>query len=99
MSNLRFNRLKRRGPRVRPLRETEKRLDAAITSAGVGEYDGDQIATELSEGSLYLYGPDADRLFAVVRPVLDSAPFMRGALVVVRYRPPGSREVKVVAGN
>ena len=79
-----------------PLRETENRLDVAIKSAGVGEYDGDEIATDLSDGSLYLYGPDADRLFAVVRPVLDSASFMRGAVVHVRYGPPGSRELKVV---
>ena len=78
-----------------PLREVEDRLDTAIKSASVGEYDGDEIATNLSDGFLYMYGPDADGLFAVVRRVLESAPFMWGAVVRVRYGPPGSRETKV----
>jgi hypothetical protein len=82
-----------------PLRETESRLDAAVKSAEVGEYDGDEIATDLSEGSLYMYGPDADRLFAAVRPVLESASFMRGAVVHVRYGPPGSPELRVTISS
>jgi hypothetical protein len=41
-----------------------------------------------------MYGPDGDRLFQVVEPVLKSAPFMRGAKVKIRYGPPadGVRE-------
>ena len=33
-------------------------------------------------------GPDADRLFAAVRPVLEGADFMRGARMTFRYGPP-----------
>jgi hypothetical protein len=84
---------------VGPLRETESRLDAAIRSAGAGEYDGDEVATDLSDGLLYMYGPDADRLYAAIRPVLESAAFMRGATVHVRYGPPGSHENVIIVGN
>ena len=45
--------------------DLETELEAAIASAGVGEFDGNEVATDGSEGSLYMYGPDADRLFSV----------------------------------
>ena len=46
------------------------------------------MAADGSDGFLYMYGPDADRLFAAVRPVLEGADFMRGARVTLRYGPP-----------
>ena len=82
-----------------PLREAESRLDAAIRSAGAGEYDGDEVAADLSDGSLYMYGPDADQLYAAIRSVLESAAVMRGATVHVRYGPPGSREKVIIVGD
>ncbi len=76
----------------------EDKLEAAIATAHAGEYDGNEIAVDGSEGSLYMYGPDADRLLEVVKPVLEATPFMRGAIVRKRYGPPesGVRESAVV---
>lgn len=54
-----------------------------------GEFDGNEIAADGSSGSLYLYGPDADRLLAVARPVLLQHPFLHGARLRLRYGPPG----------
>ena len=79
-----------------PLRELEDRLAAAIDGVKAGDYDGDEIATDLTHGFLYLHGPNADRLFGVARPVLESASFMRDAVVRLRFGPPGRREIKVV---
>ncbi|MFE0752608.1 hypothetical protein ACFW16_01545 [Inquilinus sp. NPDC058860] len=78
----------------------EEKLESAIASAGVGELDGNEIAADGSDGNLYMYGPDADRLFDVIRPVLESAPFMRGAQVLKRYGPPGDgvRQSIVIIG-
>jgi len=47
-----------------------------------------------------MYGPDADRLFAAVRPVLESAGFMQGARVRLRYgkAQSGAREEVIVLG-
>lgn len=76
----------------------EERLEKVIASAGVGEFDGNEVATDGSDGTLYMYGPDADALFAAVRPVLEATDFMRGARVRLRYGPPadGVRETEVV---
>jgi hypothetical protein len=66
----------------------EQELESAISAASAGEYDGNEVATDGSDGYLYMYGPDADRLFEAIRPVLESASFMRAAEVRIRYGPP-----------
>ena len=78
----------------------EERLEAAIAEAGAGEFDGNEVASDGSDGTLYMYGPDADKLFAAVRPTLESADFMRGARARLRYGPPEDcvREMEVVVG-
>lgn len=76
----------------------EEQLEQAIAAADAGELDGNEVAADGSDASLYMYGPDADRLFEVVRPTLESSQMMRGARVVKRYGPPepGVREATVV---
>jgi hypothetical protein len=79
----------------------EEQIEQAIAQHTAGEFDGNEVAADGSDGSLYMYGPDADRLFAAVRPVLECADFMRGARVTLRYGPPedGVREREVVLGS
>jgi hypothetical protein len=72
--------------------DVEEELEAAVTSAGVGEVDGHEIAMDLSDGSLYMYGPDAEALFAVVRPILERAECLRNIRVTLRL---GSSEDEV----
>jgi hypothetical protein len=73
-----------------PVFDLSTRLEQAIAAAGAGEFDGNELAADGSDGTLYMYGPDADRLFAAVRPVLEAAAFMQGARVKLRYGPAGS---------
>jgi hypothetical protein len=68
--------------------DVEQQLEAAINAAGVGEFDGNEIAVDLSDGSLYMYGPDAEALFAVVRPILASAECLRHTRVTLQFGPP-----------
>lgn len=63
----------------------EGKLERAIHEANVGDLDGDEVATDGSNGFLYMYGPSADRLLKVVEPVLKSASFMDNAEVTRRY--------------
>jgi hypothetical protein len=35
-----------------------------------------------------MYGPDAEKIFQVILPVIQSASFMNGASVKLRYGPP-----------
>ena len=67
------------------LHALEHRLEAAIEAAHVGEFDGDEVAVDGSDARLYAYGPDADRLFVVMRPILEAEPFAHGAEVTLRY--------------
>lgn len=85
---------------LQPLSELEDRLSAAIGEAGVGELDGNEVAADGSDAFLYMYGPDADALFATVRPILEGAVFMKGARARLRYGPPqhGVRENEVALG-
>lgn len=73
---------------MEPLFDVEQQLEAAIADAGVGEFDGNDMAVDLSDGSLYMYGPDAQALFEVVRPVLARAAFLRNVRVTLRFGPP-----------
>jgi hypothetical protein len=48
-----------------PFFSFEKGLEDAIAESGAGDYDGNELAVDGSDGTLYMYGPDADKLFAV----------------------------------
>jgi hypothetical protein len=66
----------------------EEQLEDAIEAAGVGELDGNEMAVDLSDGSLFMYGPDAEALFAVVRPILAGAECLHNTQVTLRFGPP-----------
>ena len=74
----------------------EDRLRTVISEAGVGEYDGHEVAEDGSDGFFYLYGPDAEAIFRVIRPALAEYPFMRGAKVTLRFGPRRRRTPKRV---
>jgi hypothetical protein len=64
------------------LASLEDRLIQAIGAARAGEFEGPQFGA--GEVTLYAYGPDADRLYAAMEPVLRSFP-PRPAQVLLRY--------------
>lgn len=76
--------------------ELEDKLEQIITKARVGQYDGHEVALDGADGSLYLYGPDADKLFEAIRPTLEKTSFIRGAEVIKRYGPAGSGVLEAV---
>jgi hypothetical protein len=73
---------------LQPIVELEEKLTKAISSSEVGDYDGNEVAVDGHDGFLYMYGHDGDKLFDVVRPILESASFTKDATVTVRYGPP-----------
>jgi len=73
---------------LQPVFDLEDRLESVIDTASVGEFDGNEMAVDGSDGYLYMYGPDGDELFEAVQPILENTPFMSGARVLVRYGPP-----------
>lgn len=57
-------------PAVDALAELEDRLVDAIEPPGIGELDGDVFGE--GEVTISIYGPDLDRLWDKVRPILES---------------------------
>ena len=81
----------------RQLDALEDQLQFAISSAGVGEFDGNEIGQ--GELTLYMYGPDAEKLFTAVASVLRGAKLTRSGVASIRLGPPGSaaREIRLSA--
>jgi hypothetical protein len=80
----------------------EDSLEPAVSEAGVGEYDGNEVAVDGSEAVLYAYGPDADALWNVMRPIVESANPPEGSYVIKRYgeaSDPAAKEVRVELGR
>lgn len=86
---------------VAPLRQLEDQLQTAITLNNAGEFDGDEIAVDLSDAFLYMYGPDGDFLFSLIKPILETSQICKGAEVRVRYGQPncGAKEVRFVIND
>ena len=80
-----------------PLHDLEKKLEKIIKEKGVGEYDGHEIAVDMSDGFLYMYGVNAEELFKTVKPILEQTDFTRGALARLRFGgpEPGAKEIEI----
>ncbi len=68
----------------------EEQLIAVIQEEKLGEFDGNEMGGD--EVVLYMYGPDAERLYAGVRSTLRRYPLCRNARVVVRRGGPGAQQ-------
>jgi hypothetical protein len=73
--------------------ELNKRLFEDLEGSGAGEFDGNEIGDD--DATLFAYGPDANRLFSIMRPILGSYAFCRNARVSLRRGGPGSSETEV----
>ena len=63
----------------------QEQLAQAIEPRGIGEVDGNEIAVDGSEGSLYAYGPDARAILQAALPVVCRSPLAAGGHVYLRY--------------
>ena len=75
------------------LDEIEEPLTAVLDETGAGQFDGNEIGPD--GAMLYLYGADADVLFAAVEPILRAADLPAGSWVTKRYGEPGAPEDRV----
>jgi hypothetical protein len=75
------------------LNALEDKLITAIKSADVGEFDGNNIGE--GELRLYMYGADAEKLFAVIAPILREDTLTRWGTATIRLGPPGAKSRSV----
>jgi len=78
----------------KPFFSFEEKLENAIHASGVGEYDGNELAADGSDGFLYMYAPDAERLFKLVRPYLEGNALLKNVVVTIRYGAADDPKVK-----
>jgi hypothetical protein len=80
----------------KPFFKFEKTLEEAINKSGAGGYDGNELAVDGSDGRLYMYGPDADKLLAVAKPILLSSDLLKNVTVTLRYGSAKDKLARVV---
>jgi hypothetical protein len=71
------------------------RLAEAIEQNAAGEFDGDEFGE--GECTLFMYGPDADALFAAIETILRAFPGARGGRVIKRYGKAADKSAKQVS--
>ncbi len=72
----------------------EDQLERVIQDGRLGEFDGNEFGPD--ETTLFMYGPDAERLFAGIEPVLRAHPLCHGARAVIREGQPGTEARQVL---
>ena len=75
------------------LASLEDKLIEAVERKDLGEFDGNEIGGGTAK--LFLYGPDAEKLFAAIEPVLRTYPLSLNARVVIRRGGPGAEDREV----
>jgi hypothetical protein len=71
-------------------------IQVVLADAKVGEYDGHSLPSDGSDGTYFIFGPDAEAIFQAIQPVLQASPLMHGATVTLHYGPRGWRTPKRV---
>jgi len=74
----------------------DEKLDRGVSASGAGEYDGNEIAVDGSEAIFYAYGPDADALWKVMKPIVEAAPPKFGSYATLRYGGVDNRSARQV---
>src|ERR1700759_2954820 len=67
-----------------PFYELSEKLRVLVDKSGLGYYDGHEMNLDNSDGSFYLYGPDAKKLYEAVKKTIEQTPFMTGANITLR---------------
>lgn len=68
----------------------EDQLIELLEPDELGELDGHEFGP--STTTIYLYGPDAEKMFARVQPVLSSYLLCQNSRAIIRRGGPGSKE-------
>jgi hypothetical protein len=70
------------------LHAIEDKLSDAIEVAGAGECDGHEVSLDFSEATFYLFGTNAEELFAIAKNVLEPEAFVLDAIATIRCGAP-----------
>ncbi len=77
-----------------PWHEVQKEMDDALHAADAGEVDGDLWGG--GQCVVYCYGPDAERMWEVLAPIIEPHPIPRGSYALKHFRGPGPHRTERV---
>jgi hypothetical protein len=69
---------------ISELHHMEERLRQLIHETGVGQYHGHEISLDFGDGYLFILGPNAEKIYTCVKPLLESYYFMDKSIATVR---------------
>lgn len=78
------------------LHQLQDQLEETIEVNDLGEYDGHEMATDLSHGYIYMYGPNAEFLYDRTKGILEQADFMKGAKATLRFGPADEASQEII---
>ena len=81
---------------IDPLHELADRLTYLLDQTDIGYYDGHELAMDDSDGSLYLYGHNAEQLYKLIEPTLFEVDWMEGAMVTLYFGDSTTRNTKTI---
>jgi hypothetical protein len=78
--------------------ELEDIFKETLETSGVGDFDGDEFCEGPVETSVtfFMYGPDANKIYQVVLPILMRLPSLLGSYITKRYGGLGAKETHIV---
>ncbi len=68
----------------------EDKINEVIQPNNLGEYDGNESGPGVT--IVYLYAPDAEKLFSSIKPILETYPLCKNAKAIIRKGGPGSTQ-------
>ena len=68
-----------------PLHQLGDRLTYLLDQSGEGFYDGHEIAMDDSDGAIYIYAKNAEKIYKMIEPVLFEVEWMHGAIVRLQF--------------
>lgn len=68
----------------------EEKIREVLEKQNLGEYDGDESGPGVTK--IYLYGPDAEKMFSSLKPVLKNYPLCKNSKVLIRRGGPGATQ-------
>ena len=71
----------------------EDKLGNKLRDLNLGEDDGNEVGDGFFE--IFLYGPDADKIFDAIKPLIQTLPPRQGSYAIKRYGAPGAKQAKV----
>ena len=83
------------------LHKLDMKLYKFLTNPEIGYYDGHEVAMDLSHGTLFFYGNNAEILFKAVKPMLETAEFLVGATanLVFNSQSKNRKSIEVIIGD